>query len=420
MNHNDSRSTEQNTAIESTKGWPEELLSAYSSVEDLLFAGLISDAEATQLRSIGERFRVRIPRYYAALFDGTPGCPIRLQAIPSLTEVDPTTQHWPEWAKRWSRLAFNREQPWVNDAIGDISKLAAPRLTHRYGNRAILHVSSSCAMYCRFCFRKTHLNAAERTLYEGSLESAFSYLSSTPEIHELILTGGDPLSMTDRWISNFLDRLDGISHLTHVRIHTKMPCTLPSRITDELASALSNRRFRVALVAHFNHPRELTSSARQSLARLTRAGITLYAQSVLLRGINDDVQTLELLFQTLYENGVTPFYLHHPDHTPGTFQFRLSIERGRQLVRDLSGLLSGPALPHYVLDLPGGDGKVPLLDTQRVQLTRQRIEHGISGSLYQIIPPQTREHFATAGTASVEPTGGLRTEPLYYAEFWPS
>lgn len=368
--------------------WQQQLLSAYSSVSDLANAGLISVGETERLSAIGERFRVRLPRYYAALFNGADErCAIRLQAIPGLGEEDPIL---PEWAAAWSRQAFGRSEPWTDDAIGDVAKMAAPRLTHRYGNRAILHVSSACAMYCRFCFRKSHLNATERTLYEGSLDAALEYLARTPEISELILTGGDPLSMPDAWIAKFFDRLESISSLKHVRIHTKMPCTLPARLTDELSAAISGRRFIVSLVAHFNHPRELTKLALKHLARFRLAGIPLYSQSVLLRGVNDDVETLRVLFQNLYDNGVSPFYLHHADWTPGTFHFRVSIARGCELMRALSGAVSGPALPHYVLDLPGGGGKVPLLDTERVQMIEERADAGLSGARYRISPPETR------------------------------
>ena len=395
----------QNPATETetdpaTETWAQQLLSAYSSVSDLVHANLVTEEDGLRLTALGSRFRVRLPRYYAALFDGTAECPLRLQSIPGLGEEDPVL---PDWATEWSREVFGRDVPWLDDAIGDVAKMAAPRLTHRYGNRAILHVSSACAMYCRFCFRKSHINATERTLYEGSLDHALDYLARTPEITELILTGGDPLSMPDSWIAKFFDRLETIESLKHVRIHSKMPCTLPARLTDELALAISNRRFVVSLVAHFNHPRELTSVALERLAQFRRAGIPLYSQSVLLRGVNDNVDTLASLFQTLYDNGVTPFYLHHADWTPGTFHFRVSIARGREFMRALSGLVSGPALPHYVLDLPGGDGKVSLLDTERVKLVKERHEPTISGAVYEITPPQTRAH---------------AEKPILYADFW--
>jgi lysine 2,3-aminomutase len=348
----------------------------------------VTREESSRLRGIGERFRVRVPRYYAALINSAEGerCPIRLQAIPALGEEDPAL---PEWAREWSSRAYGRPTPWHADPIGDLERLEAPRLTHRYENRAILHLSSACALYCRFCFRKSHLNDSERALYAGSLEPALEYLAAHPGIRELILTGGDPLSVPDAWLGRLLDRLEGLSSLTHVRIHSRMPVTLPSRLTAGLAAILSGRRFVVSLVAHFNHPRELTREASRAAARLRAAGVPLYNQSVLLSGVNDDAATLAELFQGLYERGVAPFYLHHPDWTPGTFQFRVSIERGRALMRALSGRVSGPALPRYVLDIPGGFGKTELIG-DAARLLETKSDGNLAGALYEVTPPNTR------------------------------
>lgn len=368
--------------------WRAELADAYASVEALVRDGLLSAGEAEALGSVAARYQIRIPRYYAKLFDVSLGaaCPIRQQALPAPAEDDPTL---PDWARAWSQQAFGRDTPWTGDPIGDLDKLAAPRLTHRYGNRAIVHMSTVCALYCRFCFRKAHLNDAERTLYAGSLTPALDYVRAHPEIGELILTGGDPLSLPDAWLGGFLAQLDAIPHLRHVRIHSRMPVTLPSRMTDGLATILTERRVPVALVAHFNHPRELTPLARQELERLRRRGVTLYNQSVLLRDINDRVAPLATLFQDLYDCGVTPFYLHHPDWTPGTFHFRVSIARGRAIMQALAGRLSGPALPHYVLDMPGGLGKT-LLMGHAVQPVDARVTDDLCGALYRVKAPQTR------------------------------
>ncbi|MBI2606357.1 MAG: KamA family radical SAM protein [Deltaproteobacteria bacterium] len=361
--------------------------------------------EARKLRAIGDRFRIRIPRYYAELMDrsakGRDACPIRKQAIPALEEADPTL---PSWAQEMSLRTFGREVPWLDDAIGDLAKLAAPRLTHRYENRAILHLSSLCALYCRFCFRKTHLNDAGRALYGGALDPAIDYLRAHGEIRELVLTGGDPLSVSDAVLARLFERLSAVAHLKAVRIHTRMPATLPSRLTDALARMLTAQPFQVALVAHFNHPKELTAVALAALRSFRAKGIPLFNQSVLLRGINDSAEVLAVLFQGLYENGVKPTYLHHPDWTPGTFHFRVPIEHGRAIVRALSGRVSGPALPHYVLDLPGGGGKVLLMDTERVLILESCTADGIAGSIYRIVAsPETRSASREARYADFSP-----------------
>jgi lysine 2,3-aminomutase len=370
--------------------WSQELAQSYSSVAALSHAGLISPEDAQRLEVLGERFKVRITPYYASLMRPERDCPIRQQAIPHLSEEDPEL---PAWAQEWSRKIYSRPAPWSADAIGDVEKLAAPRLTHRYGNRAILHLSTLCAVYCRFCFRKEHLNERERLLYDGSLDPAFEYLAGHPEIRELILTGGDPLSLTEAALERVLERAAAIPSLKVLRFHSRMAVTLPSRLTPELAALLSRphgeRELSVHLVSHFNHPREWTREAREGLGRLRRAGIPLFYQSVLLAGINDSADTLAELFQGLYEDGITPMYLHHPDWTPGTFQFRPSIARGQSLARELRGRLPGAALPHYVLDIPQGGGKASLLDAS-VRKIDELVRGPIQGAVYELAAPLTR------------------------------
>jgi lysine 2,3-aminomutase len=367
--------------------WKQHLAQSYSNVNELAQAGLITSAEASRLADLGERFKVRITPYYASLMKPQRDCPIRLQAIPDLGEEDPAL---PEWAATWSQKIYGRAAPWHADAIGDVAKLAVPRLTHRYGNRAILHLSSLCAVYCRFCFRKGHLNDDERTLYEGNLDPAFDYLARTPEIRELILTGGDPLSLTDSAFARVLERVGQIPHIRVLRIHSRMAVTLPSRLTAELAQVMGRPRdFSIHLVSHFNHPREWTADARAGLARISEARVQLFNQNVLLAGINDSVECLTELYQGLYEAGVMPFYLHHPDWTPGTFQFRLSVERGQEIARGLRGLLPGPAIPHYVLDIPQGYGKALLLDGTVKRIDQLR-EGAIQGDVYELQAPRTR------------------------------
>lgn len=375
--------------------WNQELAQSYSSIDELSRAGLISTDEAARLAGLGDRFKTRITPYYAGLMRAERDCPIRLQALPALGEHDPML---PGWAIEQSLRLYDREAPWTADAIGDVEKLAAPRLTHRYGNRAILHVSTACAVYCRFCFRKEHLGAREQALYDGSFDPAFEYLGSHPEIRELILTGGDPLSLTDPALARLIERAAALPSLRVLRIHSRMAVTLPSRITAELVELLSRDRdeLSIHLVSHFNHPREWTPEARAALGRLRRAGVALFNQNVLLAGVNDSSETLSELYQALYESGVTPMYLHHPDWTPGTFHFRVSIERGQRIARELRGRLPGPAVPHYVLDLPQGSGKALLLDST----TRKLEDLGapsdstgsrIRGALYELAIPLTRD-----------------------------
>jgi lysine 2,3-aminomutase len=379
----------------SLEEWRQEFLNSYSSVADLIKNRLVSSQEAVQLNSLGERFKVRITPYYANLMEPRVDCPIRLQAIPHLGEEDPVL---PQSFQDISQRIYQRSSPWHGDAIGDVKNLAVPRLTHRYENRAILHLSSICAVYCRFCFRKSHLNDDEKTLYEGSLDEAIEYIGSHTEIRELILTGGDPLSSTDSVIRRLFERVSSIEHIRMLRIHSRMAVTLPSRFTPALLDLFrKDWNFSLTLVSHFNHPQEITYEARTALKNLRKTGITLLNQSVLLKGVNSDFECLKTLFQTLYENGVIPFYLHHPDWTPGTFHFRISIDEGRKLYAQLKGHLSGPALPHYILDIPQGYGKIALSDPSLAKKIQSLVPDSlhsnskIGGAIYELTPPTIRK-----------------------------
>ncbi len=361
--------------------WREQLRQSLSSVEALVDAGWISGAVADRIPSDIRKTVIRVPPYYLSLIGSGPLDPIRLQCIPTPEESDPPL---PPAFQRLSSQIFGRETPWLSDPIGDQAHLAAPRLTHRYGNRALLHVSSACSMYCRFCFRKSHLSSKEPDLYNGDFEPALRYLQAHPEVRELILTGGDPLSLTDASLLSLFLRLETVASLQVVRIHTRMPATLPYRLTLKLLSELGRpRSFKVMLVTHFNHPRELTPVARHTLERCVSLGIPLYNQAVLLSQINDDATILSELFQKLYELGAHPYYLHHPDYTPATSRFRVPIEKGRQLIDEVREQVSGPALPDYILDVPGGWGKISLTD-RRVNLIEARTLSGWHAETYEI------------------------------------
>ena len=412
-------------SFEAVDDWQTALRGSVRTLRELLDQGWIStnEFEALNRHQIESKTKIRIPEYYASLMTpGDPLCPIRLQAVPGLCEIDPEL---PGEVQEWSKKVYGRAIPWTPDPIGDLDRLAAPRLTHRYRNRALLHLSSNCGMYCRFCFRKEHLGTSEKELYSGPLDPSFNYLRAHPEIRELIFTGGDPLSLNDSLLLRVLERIsEETPQIRVVRFHSRMAVTLPQRLTSNLADTLGRDwPFQIHLVSHFNHPRELTALAHQGLRRLARKGVTLWNQNVLLRGINDQVDTLEQLYQGLYEWGVAPFYLHHADLTPGTFAFRTSIETGRWLMRALKGRLPGPALPDYVLDVPGGLGKVPLLDTHRVRL------EPLASPLKWTLPPMEaqvcRSPQAEARLYAIEPSETRRArrsgeDPLLYLDIAPS
>ena len=247
----------------------------------------------------------------------------------------------------------------LDDPIGDRVRSPVKGLVHRYPDRVLLMPTMSCPVYCRYCFRRDRVGRAADAPSGEELEAAFAYIEERPQIVEAILTGGDPLSLSDARLARILWRLDAIPHLLNIRIHTRAPVAVPGRVTEALLAALRVSK-PVWMVLHCNHARELSADVAAACGRLTKAGIPLLSQSVLLRGVNDDVDTLGELMRRFVALKVKPYYLHHPDMARGTARFRLPLAEGRRLVEALRGRLSGLCQPTYVVDIPGGHGKAPV------------------------------------------------------------
>jgi lysine 2,3-aminomutase len=246
------------------------------------------------------------------------------------------------------------------DPIGDEARSPVKGIVHRYPDRVLLKPLHACPVYCRFCFRREKVGPGGEALSDAELDAALAYIRAHPEIWEVILTGGDPLMLAPRRLAALIAALDAIPHIAVIRIHSRVPIVEPSRIGDALIAALKPSRATLWLGLHCNHARELGAPTRSALAQLADAGIPLLGQTVLLAGINDDVETLDALMRALVSVRVKPYYLHHPDLVRGTGHFRVSIARGQALMKALRGRLSGLAQPTYVLDVPGGHGKVPI------------------------------------------------------------
>ncbi|MDO8983919.1 lysine-2,3-aminomutase-like protein [Cypionkella sp.] len=333
---------------------------ALTRVEDLIEAGLAPADRADGLQQVAEAFRIRVsPEMQAAMIDADDA--IARQFLPDTAE-----------------LTIRPEE--LYDPIGDITYSPTPGLTHRYPDRVILAATHTCEVYCRFCFRREAVGE-EGALPEADLEAALAYIAATPAIWEVILTGGDPLVLSPRRLSALMQRLSAIPHVEIVRFHTRVPVVAPARITDDMIAALRARPT-TYLVLHTNHAQEITPAAQAALKRLADAGIPLLSQTVLLKGINDSAATLESLFRTLLRHRVTPYYLHHCDLARGTSHFRTTIAAGQAIMAQLRGRLSGIGLPTYVLDIPGGFGKVPI-GPGYVEPT---------GDAYQITDWQGRRH----------------------------
>jgi lysine 2,3-aminomutase len=245
------------------------------------------------------------------------------------------------------------------DPIGDDRNTPVEGIVHRYPDRVLLKLLLTCPVYCRFCFRREQVGQSGGMLTAHALDRALNYVREHSEIWEVILTGGDPLMLSDRRLAATITRLNEIDHVKVLRIHTRVPVVDPSRITPELIEALRGRA-PVYVLLHCNHARELTPEARAACARLVDVGIPMLSQSVLLRGVNDTPESLESLMRALVESRVKPHYLHHCDLARGTSHFRVPIAEGQALLAAMRGNLSGLCQPTYLLDLPGGFGKAPV------------------------------------------------------------
>jgi lysine 2,3-aminomutase len=311
------------------------------SVPALAAAGLIHESQAAGLRGVAARYAVAITPDMARIIDaGDPDDPIARQFVPTAAELITTPDE-------------------RADPIGDDAHSPVKGIVHRYPDRVLLKALHACPVYCRFCFRRERVGPGGEMLSDDELRAAIAYIADHPAIWEVILTGGDPLMLSPRRLGALLDALEAIPHVATLRIHSRVPVVEPSRIGPALLAVLARRK-PLWIAIHSNHPRELTEAAKAACRSLVGAGATLLGQTVLLRGVNDDPAILEALFRAMVAERIKPYYLHHPDLAPGTAGFRLSIAEGREIMRSLRGRLSGLAQPTYVLDIPGGAGKVPI------------------------------------------------------------
>ncbi len=311
------------------------------SGNDLADAGLIGPARVADADAVAERYAVAVTPHLASLIDpADPADPIARQFVPDIAELTPGEAD-------------------LADPIGDGAHSPVKGIVHRHPDRLLLMPTLVCPVYCRFCFRRETVGPAGGVLTAQQLDRAIGYVAGHAEVSEVILSGGDPLSLSDRRLGELIGRLDAIPHVETIRIHTRAPIAEPGRITPALVDCLRHET-PVFVVVHCNHPRELAEPVARACRRLVEAGIPLLSQTVLLKGVNDDAGTLARLMRGLIRNRIKPYYLHHADLAPGTAHFRTTIAEGRALMRALRRLVPGPALPSYVLDIPGGHGKMPI------------------------------------------------------------
>jgi lysine 2,3-aminomutase len=323
-----------------------------ATLRELADTGLIGIDETQALRPVADRYAISLTSTVADLIDRTdPADPIARQYLPSTAEL--------------LRLPEERDDP-----IGDGPHSPVPGIVHRYPDRVLLKAVHVCPVYCRFCFRREMVGpSGDGTMGQAAFSRAIDYIAGRPEIWEVIITGGDPLILSPRRLTEIMKSLGDIEHLKIVRFHSRVPVTDPDRIDGALLKALKASGKTVYVALHANHPRELTDEARDAIDRLIASGVVMVSQSVLLRGVNDDADVLAQLMRRFVEFRVKPYYLHHPDLAPGTSHFRLSIEEGRRIVSELRGKVSGLCMPHYILDIPGGHGKVSLAESPVMEMS---------------------------------------------------
>lgn len=321
------------------------------SVGELAAAGLITDVQAQGLDDVAERYVVAVTPVMAGLVDRSdPADPIAAQFIPDVREL--------------IRDPLDRDDP-----IGDRVHEKVRGLVHRYPDRVLMKLTHVCPVYCRFCFRREMVGpAGEGSMTSAEIDAAVAYVGASPAVREVIFTGGDPLMLSPRRIEAVSRQLSSLQHVRILRWHSRVPVVDPSAITDALIASLRSTDRTVYVGIHVNHPRELTGEARRSIARMLDGGLSLVSQTVLLKGVNDSAATLAELFNTLVELRVRPYYLHQADLAPGTAHFRTTLAEGQAIMRQLRGRISGLAQPTYVLDIPGGYGKVPVGPDYRAEL----------------------------------------------------
>lgn len=315
--------------------WKKLLKDSINTPEQLNKHFPVDTAELSRICSV---YPMRINPYYLQLIKKT-GIPLWRQAIPDQLELNDTVG--------------------MPDPLGEENLSPVPNLVHKYPDRALFLVCSQCAMFCRFCTRKRKVGKQEMIINDTTLQMGFDYLKKTPQIREVLISGGDPFLLSDKKLENILQELRSISSIDVVRIGTRVPCTLPMRVTTKLAAMLK-KYHPLYINTHFNHPAEITKESTLACSRLADAGIPLGCQTVLLKGVNDDPEVIRELMVGLLKIRVKPYYLFQADLTRGTDHFRTPVTTGLEIMRSLIGHVSGMAVPTFALDGPGGAGKIPL------------------------------------------------------------
>lgn len=371
--------------------WRWQIKNRIAGVEKLQEQIGISAAEAADINRCLHRFRMAITPYYASLIDHKDRhCPIRKQAVPDAREL-------------------MRCDDDLTDPLHEDTDSPVPGLTHRYPDRVLLLVTDQCSMYCRHCTRRRMAGATDHPLPRARLDRALAYIRQHPEVRDVLISGGDPLTLSNNRLEYILGKLRAIKHVEIIRIGTRTPVVLPQRITENLCTML--RRYHPLYInTHFNHPREITPEAAAACRRLSDAGIPVGNQSVLLRGVNDRPHVMKELVQKLLTIRVRPYYLYQCDLSQGISHFRTPISRGIEIIESLRGHTSGLAVPTFVVDAPGGGGKIPVNPQYLISWSPDgAVLRNYAGKLYVYHEPQSE---AAGTSAAHRPSAAGQKSPL--------
>lgn len=342
-----------------------------TTAKALIESDLIEKKQFKAIESVVKKYALNIPNHMLTLIDkNNISDPIAKQVVPSSNEL----------------IQKNNES---SDPIGDEKHSPVEGIVHRYKDRVLFKLNSACAVYCRFCFRREMVGPGKNQLQQNEIDKAVDYIKSHKEIWEVILTGGDPLILSPAKIQRLVSQINKISHVKILRVHTRVPIAAPHLINENLIKAITSSKKTIYISIHINHEREISEKTVKICKLLSENGIALVGQTVLLKGVNDDTDVLEKLFRKMMENRILPYYLHHPDLAKGTSHFSVPISHGQEIMKKLRGSVSGLALPNYMLDIPGGYGKVPLTPSHIMQNKKNSViiedVHGITHEY----PPKT-------------------------------
>ncbi|MGF7058925.1 lysine 2,3-aminomutase [Brassicibacter mesophilus] len=344
----------KNVTEEEWNDWKWQVRNRITDVSDLKKVINLTEQEEKDIEETLKRFRMGITPYYASLMDkDNPDCPVRKQAVPTIMETH--------------KGSADMEDPLHEDTDSPV-----PGLTHRYPDRVLLLITDQCSMYCRHCTRRRFAGQQDSAMGMDRIEKAIEYIRNTPQVRDVLLSGGDALLVSDERLESIISKLREIPHVEVIRIGSRVPVVMPQRITDDLVNML--RKYHpIWLNTHFNHSKEITPESKKAIDRLADAGIPLGNQSVLLRGVNDCVHVMRELVHNLVKIRVRPYYIYQCDLSMGIEHFRTPVSKGIEIIEGLRGHTSGYAVPTFVVDAPGGGGKTPVMPNYVISMSPHKV-----------------------------------------------